>query len=161
CIAVGAGFLFLLARLGRQSLTVPRRCWPRLVLAALLNVTLWNVLIPLGTLLLPAGRASVLFYTTPVWASLLGWLILREPLTPRRLLGIALGAGAVAMLVGGDIAAVLAAPKGVACILLGSIGWAAGTVVLKGFPASVATTVLSAWQLLLSLPVFVLGFVLL
>ena len=161
CILVGAGFLFLLARLGRQPLAVPRRLWPRLVLAALLNVTLWNVLIPTGTLLLPAGRASVLFYTTPVWASVLGRLVLHEPLGRRRGLGIALGVAAVAVLVGGDLAAVIAAPAGVACILLGSVGWAAGAVVLKGFPPSIPTTVLSAWQLIISLPVFLAGFLLL
>ena len=159
-VSLGASViaLFALAHLAGQPLGLPRRLWPRLALAALFNVALWNLLVPLGILLLPAGRASVLFYTTPAWASLLGWIVLGERLGPRRLLAVALGLGAVALLVGGDIEAALAAPLGIACILAGSICWAAGAVVMRGFPPAVPTMVLGAWQLLLSLPAFLLGF---
>lgn len=161
CLAAGTVALFALAWMGGQPLGVPRRFWPRLALASLLNVALWNLLIPLGILLLPAGRASVLFYTSPAWASLLGWLVLKERLSPRRLLAVALGLGAIAILVGGDLEAALAEPLGILCILSGSMLWAAGAVVMKGFPPTLSTMVLAAWQLALSLPPFLLGFLLL
>lgn len=158
CFVFGIPALFALARLAHHPLGVPRRWWPRLALAALFNVALWNLLVPLGILLLPAGRASVLFYTTPAWASLLGWLVLKEPLSRRRMLGVALGLAAVVVLVGGDLEAVLAAPLGVICILSGAMLWAAGAVVMKGFPPGLPNTVLAAWQLVLSLPIFLAGF---
>ena len=161
CLAAGTPALFALAWIGGQPLGVPRRFWPRLALAALFNVALWNILIPLGIKLLPAGRASVLFYTTPAWASLLGWLVLRERLSSRRLLALVLGLSAVAILVGGDVEAALDQPLGILCILAGSMLWAAGAVVMKGFPTTLSTMVLAAWQLALSLPPFLVGAVML
>jgi len=52
-----AALLALLAILRRQGLAVPRALWPRLVLAALLNVTGWMVLMGLALLWLPASEA--------------------------------------------------------------------------------------------------------
>lgn len=158
CLACGTAALFGLAWAGGQPLGLPRRFWPRLALAALLNIALWNVLIPLGIKLLPAGRASVLFYTTPAWASLLGWLVLGERLGPRRLLAVALGLAAVVTLVAGDLEAALREPVGIACILAGSMLWAAGAVVMKGFPSTLSTMVLAAWQLAVCVPPFALAF---
>jgi drug/metabolite transporter (DMT)-like permease len=159
CIAPSIVALFALGWFGGQPLGVPRAYWPRLLLASLCNITLWNLLIPTGIHLLPAGRASVLFYTTPAWASLLGWLVLKERLGAQRILGVALGLAAVLVLVGGDFDRALAEPVGLACILGGSIAWAAGAVIMKGFPSGLSTAALSAWQLVIGLPVFVLGFV--
>src|ERR1700716_1153410 len=47
---VGAGLLAILAILSGQSLRVPRELWPRLVLAAFLNVSCWMVLVGLALL---------------------------------------------------------------------------------------------------------------
>ena len=52
--------------------------WPRLVLAAFLNVACWMVLMGLALLWLPASEAALIAYTMPVWASLLAWPILGE-----------------------------------------------------------------------------------
>src|SRR5437588_9398589 len=45
---IGAGLLALLAVLSGQSLRVPRQWWPRLVLAAFLNVACWMALMGLA-----------------------------------------------------------------------------------------------------------------
>ncbi|MDU6750338.1 MAG: DMT family transporter, partial [Bradyrhizobium sp.] len=68
---VGAALLALLAILRSQSLAVPREVWPRLIIAGLLNVTVWMVLMGLALLWLPAGEAALIAYTMPVWASIL------------------------------------------------------------------------------------------
>ena len=52
---IGACLLAALALARGQSLQVPRRLWPRLMLAALLNVTGWMVLMGLALLWLPAS----------------------------------------------------------------------------------------------------------
>ena len=52
--------------------------WPRLVVAAVLNVTCWMVLMAFALLYLPASEATLIAYTMPVWASLLAWPVLGE-----------------------------------------------------------------------------------
>src|ERR1700716_3059300 len=78
---IGAGLLALLALVSGQSLLVPREVWPRLVLAALLNVGCWMVLMGLALLWLPASEAALIAYTMPVLASLLARPLLRERAT--------------------------------------------------------------------------------
>jgi len=56
---VGAALPTLLALLRRQSLRVPGRMWPRLVLAALLDVTCWMVLMTLALLFPPASETAL------------------------------------------------------------------------------------------------------
>ena len=75
---IGATLLALLALARSQSLKVERHLWPRLMLAALLNVTGWMVLMGLALLWLPASEAALIAYTMPVWASLLAWPVLGE-----------------------------------------------------------------------------------
>src|SRR5260370_1107025 len=75
---VGASLLAGLAIISGQSLRVPSELWPRLLLAAILNVACWMTLMGLALLWLPAGEAALIAYTMPVWASLLAWPILGE-----------------------------------------------------------------------------------
>ena len=75
---IGAGLLALLALALRQSLHVPRATWPRLLLAAFLNVAAWMTLMGLALLWLPASEAALIAYTMPIWASMLAWPVLGE-----------------------------------------------------------------------------------
>jgi drug/metabolite transporter (DMT)-like permease len=68
---IGAILLAALALVRGQSLKVAGEIWPRLLLAALLNVTGWMVLMGLALLWLPASEAALIAYTMPVWASIL------------------------------------------------------------------------------------------
>src|ERR1700745_2811217 len=52
---VGAALLAVLAVMSGQPLKVPGELWPRLLLAAVLNVTGWMVLMGLALLWLPAS----------------------------------------------------------------------------------------------------------
>ncbi len=51
-------------------------------------------------LLTDVVRALLLFYLAPVWSTLLQNLVLKEPITPRRLLVIALGIGGLIVILG-------------------------------------------------------------
>ena len=148
CISTGAAGLFLIARLGGQSLRVPRGQWARLIVTSACNVTLWNVLIGYGLTMLPAGRSVILAYSMPVWAVLLSVFILHEPLTRRRLLGLVLGTGGMAILVGGEFTVMQASPLGAILVVGAAFCWALGTVLMKRYPLSLRTTALTAWQLL-------------
>lgn len=149
CVASGAIGLFVIARLNNQRTRVPQGQWPRLMITAAGNVTLWNVLIGYGLTLLPSGRAAILAYTMPLWVVLLSMFILREKLTRRRVLGVALGMAGMALLIGGEFTAARSAPVGAALVVGAAFSWALGTVLMRRYPVTLPTTAFTAWQLLI------------
>src|SRR6201990_1333748 len=132
---IGAALLALLALLRGQSLRVPDGLWPRLLLAALLNVTGWMVLMGLALLWLPASEAALVAYTMPVWASILAWPVLGERPTLMRTIALVMAfAGLLAIMGGNGLAASVAKLPGIIMALVGSFGFAVGTVVAKRWP---------------------------
>ena len=145
----GAGVVLLgVARLRGQSLVVPRRYWAPVALATCFYLVLWNIASTYAALMIPSGQAAVLGFTMPLWAALIGWAVLGERLTGRLLLAVALGAVAVGLLVWRNLGVYAQAPLGVALGLLGGIGWAVGTMILKRSGVAVPALVLTGWQLL-------------
>ena len=111
---------------------MPRELWPRLVLAAILNVGCWMVLMGFALVYLPASEAALIAYTMPVWASLLAWPILGERPNVLRVLSLVMAfAGLSAILGGNGFAASLAKLPGIIMALGGAIGFALGTVLAK------------------------------
>jgi drug/metabolite transporter (DMT)-like permease len=88
-IATVALFAIVLAR-GRLALP-PRADLPVLLSIALLHMVGFGVLGAWGLRLVPTGRSVVLAYTTPLWVMPGASLFLNEPLTRRRLAGVAVG----------------------------------------------------------------------
>src|SRR6478609_930030 len=156
---IGATLLALLALARAQSLKVERHLWPRLMLAALLNVTGWMVLMGLALLWLPASEAALIAYTMPVWASLLAWPMLGERPTLLRTLALVMAFAGLASIMGGNgIAASEAKLPGIIMALVGSIGFAVGTVLSKQRPIHLAPIPGAAWQVGLGcLPVAIVG----
>ncbi len=142
----GAVCLFLLALVARQPLAIPRREWRAMVIAALLNFTIWQVAVAFGVSIMQSGQASVIAFTMPLWAVLLSAIFLGERLGPRKLIGVAIGVGGVLLLAvgAGDSAAIR--PLGVVFVLCGAISWAAGTVYIKHTRFSAPSITLAAWQ---------------
>src|SRR5258707_607860 len=64
---IGAGLLAALAVMSGQSLKAPREFWPRLMLAAVLNVMGWMVLMGPALLRLPSSQAAFVAHTMPGW----------------------------------------------------------------------------------------------
>jgi drug/metabolite transporter (DMT)-like permease len=149
CVAAGAAAIFAIARIGGQPLLPARAHWPRLIGASLLNVTAWNILIGYGLTLLPAGRSAILAYTMPLWVALLSVPLLREPLTPRRLLGLLLGMSGMLLLLSDEWASLRAAPVGAVLVVGAALSWALATVLMKRYPTALPTISFTGWQLLL------------
>jgi drug/metabolite transporter (DMT)-like permease len=157
CVASGAAGMLGLAWARGDAIAVPRAArWP-LFWAALTNVGLWNLMVVIGVQLLPPGRAAILGYTMPVWATVLGWLLLGERPTLRRGIGVALGFVAMMILIGGDIRGLGQAPWGGLALIAGAIAWGLGVVQMKRLPAALPTTTATGWQMLLMTPLFVAG----
>jgi len=149
CIAFGAIGLFMIARAQRLPIRPRRDQLARLAMTAVFNVTGWNILIGYGVSLLPSGRSAILAYTMPLWTVILSVLFLRERVTMRRALGVALGMGGLAMLLGAELIQIGSAPVGALLILAAALCWATGTVMLKRWPTDLPTTSFVAWQLTL------------
>jgi drug/metabolite transporter (DMT)-like permease len=148
-LSAGGALLLLLARASGRSLHVAAHQWPALILAGLLNVTLFNVLTAVAQTLMPTSRAVILAYTMPLWTALLARIFLGERLSARRRTALALGAaGLAAVLV--PLRSQLGTPSldaAVAAILGAAIAWAAGTIVMKRAHFTSDPVVTTAWQL--------------
>jgi drug/metabolite transporter (DMT)-like permease len=156
---IGALLLALLAIARGQSLKVAPALWPRLMLAALLNVTGWMVLMGLALLWLPASEAALIAYTMPVWAAMLAWPVLGERPTLIRTIALVMAFAGLAAIMGGNgIAASAAKLPGILMALGGAIGFALGTVLAKKFPLQLPPIPAAAWQIGLGcFPVAVVG----
>jgi drug/metabolite transporter (DMT)-like permease len=156
---IGAGLLAGLALISGQSLAVPRELWPRLVLAAILNVACWMTLMGLALLWLPAGEAALIAYTMPVWASILAWPILGERPNLLRVISLMMAFAGLAAIMGGNgFAASMAKLPGIIMALGGSFGFAVGTILVKKLPLNLPPLSAAAWQLGIgSLPVAMVG----
>src|SRR6201991_4189387 len=99
---IGGLCLAVLALTQGQSLKVRRELWPRLLLAAVLNISGWMVLIGLALLWLPASETALIAYTMPVWAAIIAWPVLGERPTLLRTLGLVMAFGGLAVIMGGN-----------------------------------------------------------
>src|SRR6202158_2738403 len=156
---VGASLLALLAILSGQSLRVPRELWPRLVLAAFLNVACWMALMGLALLWRPASEAALIAYTMPVWASILAWPILGERPNLLRVISLVMAFAGLAAIMGGNgFAASSAKMPGIIMALGGAVGFAVGTVMAKKLPLNLPPLSAAAWQIGIGcLPVAIVG----
>ena len=72
-VIIGIPAFILLIILGFKkvkTISVPKGDWKPLILISFFNVTLWQVLMLYGISMLGGGRAAVLTYTMPVWATI-------------------------------------------------------------------------------------------
>ena len=137
------------ARASGRSIRVPRAFWPHLIALALFNISGWNGFVLFGVQQLPAGRSAILGYTMPIWATLFAAIVVREPISRRKLVGLALGAAGMAVLLGEQIVVVRAAPFGAVMILIAAISWAYGTVLLRKWKPTMPQNALSGWMMLI------------
>ena len=149
CTGAGAIGLLVLASLARQRIAVRPAQWLPLALVAGFNITGWNLLALYGLQYLPSGRASILAFTMPLWAVILSLFVLRDRLTTRRAFGLALGLSGLALLIGGDLAALRSAPVGALFMLAAAISWAIGTVLTKKFRIALDPAAFTGWQMLI------------
>jgi drug/metabolite transporter (DMT)-like permease len=149
-VTIAGLVLLLAARLRGQSLVIPRKWWPTIVVATSFYLVLWNIASTYSAILIPSGQSAVLGFTMPLWAALLSWAVLGERLTRRMALAVALGGASVLLLMIPGWDAYARAPLGFALGLLAGFGWAVGTLILKRGQVVVPATVLTGWQLLIT-----------
>lgn len=157
CLLAGGGALLILARLSGRSIRVPTREIRPLLICVVFNILGWHLFSGYGVSMIEAGRASIIAFTMPVWATLFSRFLLGEALTGTKLLGLALGVAGLAVLIGPDLSRLGAAPLGAALMLGAAISWALGTVLMKRTLWTIPVATLAGWQLLIGAVPITLG----
>jgi drug/metabolite transporter (DMT)-like permease len=142
--------LLAVARARGQSLRIPREYWMTICVATFFYLVIWNIASTYAAVLIPSGQAAVLGFTMPLWSALISWVVLRERLGGRMLLGLLFGGAAVLLLMLPSLKAYVSAPLGFALGLGAGLGWAIGTLILKRGRVLVPAIVLTGWQLLIT-----------
>jgi drug/metabolite transporter (DMT)-like permease len=157
CLGLGSSVLFLVLRASGQKVTVPQGQWPRLALLAFFNITCWNLMVAYGLTMIASGRAAILAYTMPVLAVPLSVWLLGERMTSRKIAGLVLGLGGLALLLGEAVAGLGASPLGSLLALGAAFTWALGVVLQKRYPVAMPTLPYTAWIMLLGGVPVILG----
>ena len=159
-LAIGTLLMAVLA-LWCNKLTFPsRRDWPLILTIGLLQVGLFVVFVNLGLLYVPAGRAALFAYVTPLWVIPLSIFFFKEQ--PKLLHWVGLVFSIVGLLL-------LISPWeinwsnqqtlfGILMLLLASLAWALSVLCARHMHWHRSPTELVPWQLLIgTLPVLALA----
>lgn len=123
---------------------------PLILIIGLLQISIFILLANYGLTYLPAGRAALLAYTTPLWIMPVATLIFKEQTSVLRWVGFGLGiSGLIVLLSPWQINwASSRTIFGAAMLLLGSLGWAISMLATRYMQWSKSPLELIPWQLL-------------
>ena len=156
CLSLGGVGMLALCRLSGLSLAIPRSNLKPLLWTALFFITGWHLTSAYGIGLMHSGRAMLIAYTMPVWASILAVFMVGERMGPRQIIGLVLGVGGILVLLWPELGRVEASPLGAFFMLVAAWCWAAGTVFIKRGPWTMPMSVATGWMILLGgVPIFI------
>jgi drug/metabolite transporter (DMT)-like permease len=141
--------LLIVAKCSGHSIRIPRALWGKVATLSVFNISAWNGLILFGVQQMPAGRSAILAYTMPMWAVLISFWLLHEPLSRRKIVGLVLGMCGLLVLLGDDIHSLQSAPMGALFILGAAMTWAFGTVLLRRWKPPIPQDTLTGWMMIL------------
>jgi len=145
-LACGAILLLAIAKALGRSLRAAPGMAPRIAIAGVLNIAVFNVATAFAQLNTSTSRAAVLTFTMPIWTALFAWLLLGERIDRRKAIALACGSAGIALLAW-PVFAAGGSPRGLVYPLVAALGWAAGTVYLKLRPIAGDRIVATGWQL--------------
>jgi drug/metabolite transporter (DMT)-like permease len=103
-VTIAAAALWAYLAWRREPAGLPRPVWGSMLLLALLNNVIPFVLFGWGQTHIASGLASILNATTPIWGVIVAHLFTSdERMTPRKVAGVLLGFGGVALMIGPDL----------------------------------------------------------
>lgn len=143
---IGLPLLYLVVRAMRVPLAIPREHWPGIVLLAVTNMIVWNMVAVLSLQALSSGRAAILGYTMPIFSALVGAAFFGERLGSRHLLGVAACVGGVALLLWHEFARLAGQPWAAFGMLASAATWAYGTQKLRRTVMPVPTLAIVFWM---------------
>lgn len=148
----GAMVLFWIVSLFRKPEHVASRDMFKLFGASLLAIVFNQGCFIFGVGMTSPADASIITTSMPLWAMLLAAFFLREPITAKKVLGIALGAGGALLLIVGSNRAAASAPAGDApvwgdlLVLLAQLSYALYIVLFKNFVNRYSLITIMKWM---------------
>lgn len=141
--------------------TLPnKKDFPLIAVIGLLQISFYIMLANLGLSYLPAGRASLFAYTTPLWIMPAATLLFGEVNSPLKWLGFLLGISGLVILLSpwemdwSDKNIIF----GTAMLLLASLSWAISMLCVRYMEWTKSPLQLMPWQLFLgTIPVIILA----
>jgi len=132
----------------RPRLDIPE--WGMVFLASICAVYGYQLAVNYGETLVPAGTASLVANTTPVFAALLAYFLLEEGLGKWKVAGIVTAMVGVAVITvyGAGDGLGLGRVEGIAFIMLAAFSWAVYTVVLKPLAEAHSILFITAYTIL-------------
>ena len=156
---ISGAILLVLGVLNGASALPNRRLWGQIALTGLFNMGLFQIFLIAGIAILGPSRTPIIVYTMPTWSALLAVFVLKERITLRIALSLALSLAAVGLIIAQETA-VRSSPEGTLFALLAAISFGIGTVLTKRMAVAGDTTINAAWQILLgTVPVLVVWLV--
>jgi drug/metabolite transporter (DMT)-like permease len=143
---LGLPVLFLVLRLLRVPLAVPRVHWRELGSLTVTNMLVWHVVAITSLQALSSGRAAILGYTMPVFSALWGRAAYGERLLPRQIAGVAAALAGAALLLWHEFAGIAGSPLAALGMLLAAAVWAVGTQRMRRTGMVVPTLAVAFWM---------------
>ena len=132
---------------------VPRRGdLPVVFCTSILHLVAFSALVAAGLQFVPAGRAIVLGYTTPLWVAIGAAMFLSEQITRRRAIGIGFGLAGLAVIFNPQTLnwTIVSALFGSGLILIAAFCWAGNIVYVRAHKWISTPFQLVFWQMLLA-----------
>ncbi|WP_286998643.1 MULTISPECIES: DMT family transporter [Comamonas] len=147
---LGVLVVWVVLRVQRQPLRVPRGEWRTLGLLAFFNMVIWNSLVIVAIPLVSSGRAAILGYTMPIFSAVLGSLIWHDRLSLRAWGGVGAAFVGVMLLLWHELGALGSNPIGPLLILLAALCWAVGTQMMRRAQMQTPLLVMAFWMMLIT-----------
>ena len=146
-VIIGVPAFFLLLGIGYKkckTIYIPKNELKPLLLISFFNVTLWQVLMLYGISMLGGGRAAVLTYTMPVWATIFASIFGFERINLSILISLFLGMSGIFFL-SIEINA-FENFLGLFITLSAGLSWAVGTMIVKYGGIKSDGLLIAGWQ---------------
>lgn len=149
--AIAASCLFALVAARREAAFPPRADWLLVVLSGVFQMAAYSALTALALIVLPAGRASVLAFSTPIWVVPLAAWWLNERASRIALFGTVLGLLGVAVIAAPAVHADNGQQILAYAMLLGAaFSWTISIVAVRAHRFTASTLALAPWQMLVA-----------
>ena len=142
---LGALILFAYASIRKLPLP-PRKFWGWIFLAGALQISIGSAIVQTCFKYLSAGFVSVLNYTMPLWVIILARIFLGEPLTKKKIVGIAISIIGVFVLMNVDLNGNI---FGILLAILGAIVWAISNIIMKKKLDKCEPISMTTWQMII------------
>lgn len=122
-----------------------KRHWPVIIAIGILQTGLMFSLASYGMMHTNLTKTVILVYTTPLWASFLGWHFLNEKLDKTQWAGLFLGLTGIAFIILPEIK--LGKIFGISILLTSALSWSIANLLFKKYLSSYDKLYIGTWQI--------------